>query len=475
MQILPLLFVFLAAPPSHAMYCGDIATFSHDISTELEVPLTEKLLQKIDFTGTHAIDAYVSLLTQMPLRDLNAEEQANNRAWHASTFATKMDILRFFDLPLSHRKDAIKQRENQFGIVRIIGFVEPSAELHKEWPGLQPSIEYVSWKDIKNPAEVEFHIRENTAVEDLLRKSFAFRKEYAPEQVAAIHLHVVGSIPWKFLRQHPMLAPIAISESHYRYELAMQFLAIESGDLIVHNAEPTTNLGVLYVRYVNPATVFFSSLSRMGVRTNEIVLRAWAERHSNFGNFKPRAKDRFHGYVSLRLDGPYDDKDLMGFEFRSLTELTSVASQASVVTSARRRLEDQDYGVSISLVRQWAQTQVFAEVTKPLRNAYLKTQYEQPWKILFADAAPDVQKELSLYLKTILRAQGSRQASLKMLVHNWAHTLLAFENPHLAPRIEDAQVQALRRIKGGDAHAVVLQDFIRDSGLKDAVFNWIVK
>lgn len=278
----------------------------------------------------------------------------------------------------------------------------------------------------------------------------------------APHAHVVGALPVARLRAD-FTAGLALVEKHRHVNLASELIAvIEHGGELKPKEEKS---GGLLWDSLRPDDL---------IESTEWVRDIRRGGSTAFGKRKP---------TFVRLRGPETYKSpepLVGFEVRFLPTEGDPRLNRAFLDRTQAALGKENFGVDPKRLEAWMAKLGF-KAEDFQRNPQLigGHWYNHPWEVISKQAPPELRafanpsplNPLLWGSARKLRKLTESHEEVKMLFYDWSTDFLVFDQPELAVKIRSEQVTALKKLRSGQDPWVVMQHFLRESGLYERVLS----
>ncbi len=468
-----------------------------ETSIEIELPLTEQVAAIIT-TQDGTLRPLFSHINQIP-SDVRQDIQKLY-----SDFDLMLD---FNSLPR-----ALK--------LRILKFAIPAMNLefkqagNRKIPGLalhplilerypfQNFVEFGTPQSVRTAGMIELHMRKDGDASDLIQSAKLLHKSLGYSH-GSIHMHVVAKQDKSWLKKNPIVNSFLIADYWRRLNLVM-----EMRDVIERKAT------IYYSSFVDSG-ITYNNFGPLDSASFAIGLQYFLKQGQLGGvynlpiinNRLALGSDAKIAWVGLWGHDKYDSPESFGFEFRSLRTNDTSESLLQFLNQVRERVENHQFGVDETTMTRWLDHLETVASEKegyptPWRRDFSKDKFtatlespfgigpavnyrlvpHKPYEEVMSEVGDDMRKLILGMGREEIKfdkdgfqvpdtgqekflAHFTARKRLSYILHDWSLDPLFFEKPDEAKKIKQLQLRALRRWMRGEDEALVIQDFLLDSGV----------
>ncbi len=322
-------------------------------------------------------------------------------------------------------------------------------------------VEYISPASVANFSGVELHLRSSEMdAGDLVHSAWNFQAGIGAPKTH-LHEHVVEPLPIEALEKAPEETSLVMTEHYRRINLLAEFVSVLKLRRISANKRFSwSRLSTLH---------FFDSINPNFLSG---IYRYFA------GEWKyKKLGDLFKmGWVGFRGSDAYDQPNLYGYEYRSISDSSSLPLRKKILSNLQKGMRSQEYGLSSPSMLDWVRSKGVNirdenAVSALWESTWYKQSYTTLLKRLPAYLRPILGGPVRSFLKVAsLRFSWMGNEATKMLLYDWSTDPLFHADPIAQKKLIEEQQRALNRyFKNGEALNVVLKDFVWSSGLLERV------
>ena len=374
------------------------------------------------------------------------------------------------DVSAQRRQDFFKDRTFHGLVTRRniqMNFSEPTSFMGKDYAAgihdietsgfLLPVVQYRSAWDVRNFSAVELHFRAKLPSGDLSEQAWRFQAGIGTERTHQ-HVHITARLPLELMRENPELYAAMLADYHRRSNLLSEILGIFSGaDFDAVGLGILNEFDILSDHHLYQATQYF--LER------------------GLGRTPALDDDLKMAFVGMRGSDKYDKPGLWGQEYRMINALDDEGVVKQVLNGIQWQMNNNEFGISADQIRKWRGHLPWGDV----KSRVSELSYNRHPDTLIAKAPKSVLAALTDNAKAYLNKQMitkgvqrvtrlDKNKELKMLLHDWSHDTLFFDNPPFQQKILEAQVKAVKKLDAKIPSPLnIVQEFLWESGIAQAV------
>ncbi|NBX76730.1 MAG: hypothetical protein EBQ92_09265 [Proteobacteria bacterium] len=318
---------------------------------------------------------------------------------------------------------------------------------------LKGDIEYMG--PFNFPGGVELHFRVKKSAGETSQEARNFQKLIGVNPTHQ-HVYVVAPIPQKRLEKNPVLIGTQNAEFYRRVNLAAELMTIMEfgGDIKERHSK---NGGL--------ETHVFGALKP----SNLVKMADYLVERGKGIKGEPLKDQLKMAWVGFRGADKFDEPDLMGMEFRSISALADLKVYERLLDTVQKAWLQQKMGISQEKIKTWLEEKYQGNYQKALKDNW----YQNTWPEVVSKAPSELRSEVGFLNRQKLSARNdSENTELKMLFHDWSKDPLFFEDLNQQEIIRKAQVKAVKELKKKDGDIqTIMTDFLTESGIYEATLK----
>lgn len=442
-----------------------LAEPAQDTSVELEMENTPPVLSLFTTSSGLVGELFASSKITREVREWfpgKTELEIRTTPWAELSPAKKMKLLSIasFDKDTSFFEDRRIPRiqfveELELQLYQIHEFMNQkfSPGVHSIRPRdyLKGPIEYMGPEN--DPRGVELHFRLAKPAGEVSRAASDFQELLGVERTHQ-HVYVVTPIPKEALQAQPKVIGPLNADFFRRVNLAAEMITVMEEGRPIRERKAMVN---------GEEVQFFGWLG--AEQLNEVADYLVAQGNGRSYRMQDRVKI---AWVGFRGHDKFDQPGLMGMEVRSVRPGGAERAYERFLNAIQKSWAEQNLGIGSGDFEQWLTSQYRGDYHQALTENW----YHKKWDELVGKA-PLSLKVAMLRMDSDLKSHLSKNApeELKMVLHDWSHDPLFFNQPDRIHQIRNEQIQALTALKEGISEQTVIREFLEKSGLYESVLR----
>jgi len=394
--------------------------------------------------------------------------------WESLSHETQKSIL-----------NEITQGQRFFEERKIIG-LKLKASPQSPLKDFQPYVELGGPSDAGNVVSLELHLRSPQSASQVARDTRAAAKALGRDR-QHLHVHIPLALDRVALEADPVVRSVEHLDYYRRTELYSQMLSVMD-----------THVNLAANRDGN--VINFAPLKQETHQNNlkEMILSGASR--------KPTQRSIFSkGYVGLRGEGYYDQPGLWGIEVRAIHRSLPDSTITELLDGFEKTGASPSFGLEEGRIRRWLAEQklldrdirekpfyrrsVAEDVSMKVTHRTLPPDagYQVGPDMVFAPDSSNRERGLEALTQLVYKLERTQKGSsvkleaweqrlvlskflsanpqTRFLFHPWKTDPLFFDDPVALRRIEEAKLNAVRKLLREDPAQEVMREFLIDSGV----------